>query len=183
MRPRPRSGRASGVSRDRDPALADTGLAYDQAVPGTIVVGVDGSAPSLAALRWAADEAKLRDARLVAMHAWVFVPPAPLAEPGLAPIPAVDLAGQLEAQRDAAEAEFEAAMTEAFPAPPSVEVERKLVEEDPAGALEKEATRADLVVVGSRGRSGIAAALLGSVSRHVVDHAACPVVVVKGTPS
>jgi nucleotide-binding universal stress UspA family protein len=152
-------------------------------MPGTIVVGVDGSAPSLAALRWAADEAKLRDARLVAVHAWVFIPPAPLAEPGLGPIPAADLPLQLEAQRDAAEAEFGAAIEDAFPGPPPVEIERMLVDEDPAEALEKESKRADLVVVGSRGRSGIAAALLGSVSKHVADHAACPVVVVKGPPS
>jgi nucleotide-binding universal stress UspA family protein len=149
-------------------------------MPGTIVVGVDGSAPSLAALRWAADEAKLRDARLVAVHAWVYVPPAPLAEPGLMPIPPADYAGQLEAQRDAAEAEFDAALAEALAEPPPVEVERKLVEDDPGSALEKEAKEADLVVVGSRGRSGIAAALLGSVSKHVVDHADCPVVVLKG---
>jgi nucleotide-binding universal stress UspA family protein len=149
-------------------------------MPGTIVVGVDGSAPSLAALRWAADEAKLRDARLVAVHAWAFIPPAPLAEPGLAPIPAADLPAQLEAQQDAAEAEFAAAIEEAFPERPPVEIERKLIENDPAEALESESKTADLVVVGSRGRSGIAAALLGSVSRHVVDHATCPVVVVKG---
>jgi nucleotide-binding universal stress UspA family protein len=149
-------------------------------MPGTIVVGVDGSAASLAALRWAADEARLRDARLVAVHAWAFIPPAPLAEPGLAPIPAADLPAQLEAQQDAAEAEFAAAIEEAFPERPPVEIERKLIENDPAEALESESKTADLVVVGSRGRSGIAAALLGSVSRHVVDHATCPVVVVKG---
>jgi nucleotide-binding universal stress UspA family protein len=148
-------------------------------MPGTIVVGVDGSAPSLAALRWAADEARLRDGRLVAVHAWVFIPPAPLAEPGLAPIPAGDLTGQLEAQRDAAEAELDAALADAFPEPAPVDVERKLVDDDPAEVLEREGKTADLIVVGSRGRSGIAAALLGSVSRHVVDHAACPVVVVK----
>jgi nucleotide-binding universal stress UspA family protein len=152
-------------------------------MPGTIVVGVDGSAPSLAALRWAADEAKLRDARLVAVHAWVFIPPAPLAEPGLAPIPAADLPGQLEAQQEGAEAEFAAAIEEAFTEAPPVEIERKLTENDPAEALESESRTADLVVVGSRGRSGITAALLGSVSRHVVDHAACPVVVVKGEES
>jgi nucleotide-binding universal stress UspA family protein len=149
-------------------------------MPGTIVVGVDGSAPSLAALRWAAEEAKLRDARLVALHAWAFIPPAPLAEPGLAPIPAADLAGQLEAQKEAAEAEFAAAIEGAFPEGPPVEIERQLTENDAAEALEGAAKSADLVVVGSRGRSGIAAALLGSVSRHVVDHAACPVVVLKG---
>jgi nucleotide-binding universal stress UspA family protein len=147
---------------------------------GTIVVGVDGSPPSIAALRWAAEEAKLRDARLVALHAWVFIPPAPLAEPGLGPIPAADLPGQLEAQKEAAEAEFAAAIEEAFPEGPPVEIERRLTENDAGEALEGEAKGADLVVVGSRGRSGITAALLGSVSRHVVDHAACPVVVVKG---
>jgi nucleotide-binding universal stress UspA family protein len=149
---------------------------------GTIVVGVDGSAPSLAALRWGAEEAKLREATLVAVHAWVYIPPAPLAEPGLAPFPLTDLPGQLEAQRDGAEAELATALTAAFPdgAPP--EIESKLVEDDPAEALERESRKADLVVVGSRGRSGLTAALLGSVSRHVVDHAACPVVVVKAPP-
>jgi len=45
--------------------------------------------------------------------------------------------------------------------------------------LVTESANADLVVVGSHGRSGLTAALLGSVSRHVVDHATCPVVVVK----
>jgi nucleotide-binding universal stress UspA family protein len=147
---------------------------------GTIVVGVDGSEPSLAALRFAAEEAKLRDARLVAVLAWVFTPPLALGEPGLAPIPATDFPGQLESQREAAEAELETALAEAFAAGAPVEVERRLVEGDPAQALERESKTADLVVVGSRGRSGITAALLGSVSRHVVDHAVCPVVVVKG---
>jgi nucleotide-binding universal stress UspA family protein len=152
-------------------------------MPGTIVVGVDGSAPSQAALRWAADEAKLRDARLVVIHAWVFVPPAPLAEPGLMPLPTADLPAQLEAQRDAAEAELGAAVEYVFPESPPVEMERKLVEDNAGEALEMESRSADLVVVGSRGRSGIRAALLGSVSEHVVHHAACPVVVVKGQQS
>ena len=63
--------------------------------------------------------------------------------------------------------------------PAPVDVEQKLVEGDPAEALEAEGREADLLVVGSRGRSGFAAALLGSVSKHVVDHSECPVVVVK----
>jgi nucleotide-binding universal stress UspA family protein len=152
-------------------------------MPGTIVVGVDGSASSLAALRWGAEEAKLRDARLVALHAWVFTPSAPLAEPGLAPIPAIDLPGQLEALRDQAEQELDGALGEAFPEGPPLEIERRLTEYDAGEALVKESETADLVVVGSRGRSGITAALLGSVSRHVVHNAACPVVVVKGPQS
>jgi nucleotide-binding universal stress UspA family protein len=147
---------------------------------GSIVVGVDGSAPSLAALRWALDEARLRDARLVAVHAWIAPAPVAVPGPGLAPIPDVDLPGQVEALRGAAEAELDAALAEVFPEGVPDELERKLVEDDAPEALERESRSADLVVVGSRGRGGLAAALLGSVSEHVVRHAACPVVVVKG---
>jgi nucleotide-binding universal stress UspA family protein len=146
---------------------------------GTIVVGVDGSPASNAALRFGAEEAQLRGWKLVAVHAWLYIPPGPMAEPGLIPLPSVDIAGTVEAMRDAAEAELEEAIAEAFSGEPPVEVERRLVEGEPAEALERESKQADLVVVGSRGRSAIAAALLGSVSRHVVDHASCPVVVVK----
>jgi nucleotide-binding universal stress UspA family protein len=64
-------------------------------------------------------------------------------------------------------------------AAPGIEVEQKLVEGDAGDALVAESGSAELVVVGSHGRSGIQAALLGSVSRHVTTHAACPVVVVK----
>lgn len=147
-------------------------------MPGTIVVGVDGSAPSQAALRWAAEEAELRDARIVALHAWTFVPPAPIAEPGLIPIPAVDLPGQLEAERAAAEAELEAAIAEAFPDGPP-EIERRVADDDAGAALAAAGEEADLLVVGSRGRTGLASVLLGSVSKHLVSHARCPVVVVK----
>lgn len=146
---------------------------------GSIVVGVDGSPESQAALRWAAEEAALREARLVVVWAWTFVPPAPIAEPGMIPVPAMDYSGASEAERAAVEEEFDAALRAAMPSELPVEVERKLLEGDPAHVLESEAQGADLVVVGSRGRSGIAAALLGSVSKHVVDHAPCPVVVVK----
>ena len=152
-------------------------------MPDAIVVGVDGSPESLAALRWAAAEARLRGARLVAVHAWLFVPPPEVGALGMIPVPAVDLPGAVEAESDAAEAEFEAALANAFPEGVPAEVERKLVEDDAGEALVRESKQADLVVVGSRGRSGIAAVLLGSVSKHVVDHAPCPVVVVKARPS
>ena len=145
------------------------------------MVGVDGSAASRAALRWAAEEARLRGAALVALHAWAYVPPPPIGEPGMIPLPAGDLAGQLEAERAAAEAELDAALADAFPEGEPEGLERRLVEGDPAEVLEAEAARADLLVVGSRGRSGFASVLLGSVTRHVVDHAPCPVVVVKAS--
>jgi nucleotide-binding universal stress UspA family protein len=148
---------------------------------GTIVVGVDGSPPSLAALRWAAEEAKLRGARLVAVHAWHFPALGAVPGPGLTPIPELEAPGQLETLREGAEAELEAALSEAFSGEPPVELERKLIEGDAGEVLERESASADLLVVGSRGRSALAVALLGSVSEHVVGHAACPVVVLKAS--
>jgi nucleotide-binding universal stress UspA family protein len=148
-------------------------------VAGRIVVGVDGSPESEAALRWAAEEAALRDAKLVAVAAWSFAPAAPIADPGMIPLPAADYADASEAERAAAEEALDEALGRVLGAEAEVDIERKLLEGDAARVLEAEARDADLVVVGSRGRSGIAAVLLGSVSEHVVHHARCPVVVVK----
>jgi len=144
-----------------------------------IVVGIDGSEASSEALRWAAEEARLRSAPLVAVYAWSFVPPQPIGDPGMLAVPAGDLPGQLDAERAVAEGALESAVSEALGAEPDVSVERRLVEGDAGDVLVGESESAELVVVGSHGRTGIRAALLGSVSRHVVNHAACPVVVVK----
>lgn len=150
---------------------------------GTIVVGVDGSAASHEALRWGAQEASMRGARLVAVHAWAYVPAAPIGDPGMMALPAVDLPGYLEAEREAASADFDAALADAGSAEPAIviEIERLLVEGDAGEVLVAQSADADLVVVGSHGRSGLKAALLGSVSRYVVDRAECPVVVVKAS--
>ena len=146
-----------------------------------IVVGVDGSDASLEALRWAAEEARLRGSSLRAIHAWSFIPPQPIGDPGMLAMPAGDLAGQLGAESEAARSALESAVSEALGAQPGVELEQKIVEGDAGDALVAESTSAELVVVGSHGRTGLKAALLGSVSRHVVSHAACPVVVVKSS--
>jgi nucleotide-binding universal stress UspA family protein len=146
-------------------------------VSGSIVVGVDGSDASQEALRWAVEEARLRSAPLVAVHAWSFVPPQPIGDPGMLAMPAGDLPGQLSAESEAARIALESAVEGVLGA--DAEIERKLVEGDAGEALVAESSSAQLVVVGSHGRSGFKAALLGSVSRHVTNHAACPVVVVK----
>jgi nucleotide-binding universal stress UspA family protein len=150
-------------------------------VSKAIVVGTDGSETSQEALRWAAEEAQLRSARLVVVHAWSFIPAQPIGDPGLLAVPAGDIPGQLEAERDAAAAVLDGAVSDAVGAASGIEVDQKLVEGEAGDALVAESESAQLVVVGSHGRSGLQAALLGSVSRHVTSHAACPVVVVKPT--
>jgi len=146
---------------------------------GTIVVGVDGSDAARAALQFAAEEAKLRDARIVAVLAWTFVPPPAVGDPGLLAMPAGDMPGLIDAEREAADGVLVRAVREALGDEASVEVESRLVDGDAADTIVEEAASADLVVVGSRGRGDLKSALLGSVSSHVVQHAPCPVVVVK----
>jgi nucleotide-binding universal stress UspA family protein len=148
-------------------------------VSDVIVVGVDGSEASHEALRWAVEEAKLRSARLVAVYAWSFVPPQPIGDPGMLAVSAGDLPGQLEAESDAARTALDDAVGDVLAADAGIEVERKLVEGDAGEALVDESADATLLVVGSHGRSGLKAAILGSVSRHVTAHSTCPVVVVK----
>jgi nucleotide-binding universal stress UspA family protein len=145
---------------------------------GRIVVGVDGSELGLAALEWAVAEARLRNAIVVAVHAWAFVPPPSLTDPGLVPMPAGDLAEDLDRERDAAQAVLDDAVGQVDT--DGVQVETVLVENAAGDALVDAAQSAELVVVGSHGRGGLASALLGSVSGHVVRHASCPVVILRG---
>ena len=146
---------------------------------GRIVVGVDGSEHGAAALRFAAEEAKLRGATLVAAHAWSFTPPVALGAPDLMAVPAGNLAEELDADRAAAERLLGEAVESALGADPGVPVERVLIEDAAGEGLVTAAEGADLLVVGTRGRGSLAQALLGSVSDHVVRHAPCPVVIVR----
>jgi nucleotide-binding universal stress UspA family protein len=145
-------------------------------VAGVIVVGVDTPETSGDAIRWAADEARLRGATLLAVHAWIYVPPASPADAafsGAMPSDAIDV---MRIERDAAER----ALAEAVAAVAGdVPVEPVLVEDAAKNALVDASKDVDLVVVGTHGRGGLAAALLGSVSRHVAQHAHCPVVIVR----
>jgi len=144
-------------------------------VTRVIVVGVDSSDGAKAALRFALEEAKLRDASLRAVHAWQFASiGAPAIEAGTQPLFGIEHA---EAQRSV-EASLEAALQEAIPDPGPVDVERRIVEGTAAGALVDESRGADLLVVGSRGLGGFRGLMLGSVGQQVAHHAACPVVIV-----
>jgi nucleotide-binding universal stress UspA family protein len=144
---------------------------------GKIVVGVDGSAHAAAALRWAAEEAALRSARLEVVHAWTFVPVATPADSGLVPMAWTDNVELLDVTRRAAEDAAAAQVAEVLG--PDQEATITVVENGPAEALLAAAADADLLVVGNRGRGNLAAAFLGSTSAKVADEAPCPVVVVR----
>jgi nucleotide-binding universal stress UspA family protein len=140
-----------------------------------IVVGVDHSAGAKAALRFALEEARLRQARLCAVHAWhiSYVGAGYLAISQ----PALDTEGyQIRA---AAEAALEATLDEVVSDADDVEIERRVVEGAPAPVLVDASRAADLLVVGSRGHGGFTGLLLGSVSQQCAHHAECPVVIVR----
>jgi nucleotide-binding universal stress UspA family protein len=143
----------------------------------TIVVGVDGSECSIDALRFALEEARLRAARVLAVHAWspphvsTYHEAAHLIEEGL---PALERA---------AEQLLDTVVAQTLGSDRDVHVD-KLVVEGPASAALVEAARdAILLVVGSRGLGGFKSLLLGSVGQQCTHHASCPVVIVRGPQS
>jgi nucleotide-binding universal stress UspA family protein len=137
-----------------------------------IVVGVDGSEESKEALRWALEEARLRDATLRAVYAWHN--PYLLA-PGFGP--PEDF--RPDALREQAAETLDAVIKEVV-GTSDVNVDTVVVE-GPAGSVLVEAAEgAELLVVGSRGHGGFVGLLLGSVSQQCVTHAPCPVLVVRG---
>jgi nucleotide-binding universal stress UspA family protein len=133
-----------------------------------IVVGVDGSDSAAAALRWAIREGELRRSPVVALSAWDLLHQVPLE--GLAFDPQYDETNARAALDDAVDKATGGV---------AKEVERRVVCDLPARAIIDASAAASMVVVGARGRGGFLGLLLGSVSSHVAQHAACPVVIVR----
>jgi nucleotide-binding universal stress UspA family protein len=136
-----------------------------------IVVGVDGSDGSRAALRWAHAEAVLRGCPLDVVTVWQYPVMTSLPAFGAVP-PPEDLSGAADASLEAILRDEGVATTDAVP------VTATVAEGSAAGALLAAADDADLLVVGTRGHGGFAGLLLGSVSRQCTAHSPCPVVVV-----
>ena len=139
----------------------------------TIVVGVDGSAGSAEALRFALTEARLRKATVKAVTAWtltyVAAPVGMMAPIDDALIPEL---------RDNAKAVLDHAVAAAIGDATDVTVETAVMEGSPAEVLVDAAQGADLLVVGTRGHGGFTGLLLGSVSQQTAHHAPCPIVIV-----
>ena len=136
------------------------------------MVGIDGTADSAGALTFAFELASEQHRPLEVVHAageaWLF--------------PAPDTVGPTRAEEITADwqlllAESVAGYAEKFP---DVAFTSSVVQGSAAGALVAASEHASTVVVGARGVSALTAGLLGSVSRSVVEHAHCTVVVVRG---
>jgi nucleotide-binding universal stress UspA family protein len=135
-----------------------------------IVVGVDGSQPSKQALRWAIEQARLTGATVEAILTWEF----PL---GYGWGPVVE---DVETLVKGSEQVLADAITEVAGEFPAVTIHGQVIEGHPAYVLQQAAAGAQLLVLGSRGHGGFVGALLGSVSQYCVQHATCPVVIIRG---
>jgi len=138
-----------------------------------IVVGVDGSTESKDALRWALEEARLREANVRAVYAWrdpyVLAPGFGLPE---------DF--EFDALRERAVETLDAVIAEVVGATSDVQVDAVVAEGSAGSVLVHAAENAVMLVVGSRGHGGFVGLFLGSVSQQCVTHAPCPVLVVRG---
>ncbi|AOW93323.1 universal stress protein [Rhodococcus sp. WMMA185] len=153
----------------RCPVLVVRGEAHQD---GPIVVGVDGSPTSERAISVAFEEASLRNAPLVAVHAWSDLGSTVFEDPrAVAMVPE-----GLEEGEHVLLAESLAGWQERYP---DVQVTRKVYIDSPRERLLEWSKSAQLVVVGSRGRGGFKGLLLGSTSNSLVGAAHCPVMVVR----
>jgi nucleotide-binding universal stress UspA family protein len=135
---------------------------------GPVVVGVDGSAGSAAAVTYAAELAERESTSLCAVHA-------------LSPV--TDALGFVSGPDDPQVTQAQALLAETVAGVavdhPDLHVEQVLAQTHPVEALLRHSRGARLVVVGSRGLGGVRSMVLGSVSREVLHHASCPVLVVR----
>ena len=129
-----------------------------------VVVGIDGSPPSRAALEYAAEEASLLQADLEVVMAWDW----PMA---YARTPLFHESDPVGGERK----DFEAAVARILKSHPEVAVTTVFTQGHPAKTLVEASKGADLLVVGSRGYGAFVGMLLGSVSQHCATHAHCPV--------
>jgi nucleotide-binding universal stress UspA family protein len=138
----------------------------DAGGPQKIVVGIDGSASSIDAFRWAVRQAQLTGSVVEAVMAWQDLG-------GVVPAGAADV--EAESRRA-----LDGAIEGAFAGAPPVHVIRVVEEGAPAPTLVRRSKDAALLVVGSRGHGAFVGMLIGSVSEYCITHAHCSVVVLRG---
>lgn len=163
------------VTHGHCPVAVVRGRAPDEAPPtqGPVVVGVDGSPASEAAIAMAFEETSWRNVDLVAVHTWIdFSSDYSYA---YAHHFIVDW-NRIETEEQELLAQRLAGWQEKYP---DVTVRRVITRARPVHHLLEHAAEAQLLVVGSRGRGGIAGMLLGSTSQALIYHSPCPLLVVR----
>jgi nucleotide-binding universal stress UspA family protein len=141
-----------------------------------VVVGVDGSPSSRAALRWAVNQAALTGGTVDAVMATEVPETGVIGGFGQTPAEVDDE----KVTAEAAQRALDAVISEEVKADDRNRVRARVFQGHPATALLQAADGAELVVVGQRGLGSFTRALLGSVSEHLVHHANCPVLVFRG---
>ncbi|HEY9310773.1 universal stress protein [Williamsia sp.] len=139
---------------------------------GPVVVGIDGSSVSDAALAAAFHHAHLRQTQLSVVHTWTDLTSEAVHDLN---IPAEQLSSTADRAHEVV-AEHLAQYAISYP---QVKIEQTIIPGSPAPELLRAATHAQLLVAGSRGRGGFTGLLLGSVSQTILHHAPCPVLIVK----
>jgi nucleotide-binding universal stress UspA family protein len=139
-----------------------------------IVVGVDGSAASASAVRWAAREAELRNLPLAVVSVL-----APVVQAG-GPWPEVPVPEEYVRiqQAEATDVVDKAVRSAADGAAPALQITGEVLLGPIVATLVNMSARADMMVVGCRGEDAVSRALLGSVSSGLVHHAHCPVAII-----
>ena len=139
-----------------------------------IVVGVDGSAASASAVRWAAREAELRNLPLAVVSVL-----APVVQAG-GPWPEVPVPEEYVRiqQAEATDVVDKAVRSAADGAAPALQITGEVLLGPIVATLVNMSERADMMVVGCRGEDAVSRALLGSVSSGLVHHAHCPVAII-----
>jgi nucleotide-binding universal stress UspA family protein len=133
-----------------------------------VVVGVDGSPHGDAALRWSLEQAAARGGEVTAVYSWQ--------------VPFVSIPGAFDRDElETAAKQFLIDKLSSIAPSPAVPLRPLVAEGDPAESLITAADGADLLVVGTRGRSPFAGLVLGSVSQRCAAAASCPVLLVKAS--
>ena len=132
-----------------------------------LTVGLDGSPESLAAARWAADEAERRNRTLRLLHAWPLLAPEPTSIPA-----EIDQNYWAKRLVHNAQAELQARH-------PGLTIVGNLVADDAQNALLQASSESEMLVLGSRGLTPVESYFLGDISMSVVARAERPVVLVR----
>ncbi|MGO4957691.1 universal stress protein [Luteococcus sp. Sow4_B9] len=161
------------ISHARGPVVVvpETGIARESHAVGTVAVGVDDASHSSPTLHAAIAEARRTGGKLLVVHSWEYNP---VTVDGM---PAMDQELFVQVQQTHAK-ELEDMVREQMDGGPDVEVEVRVSLGHAGEVLVNSSHEAELLVVGSRGRSGLSGVLLGSTAAHVVRTSICPVLVV-----